>query len=129
MTVETTTGFVFELEDRPGTLREVTQRIAKSGVNIDGIGALATGTTGTIELIPDRPDETRTALEDAGVSFEEVEALVADVPDRPGELDERLELLAREDINIEGLFPVSGSPSRLAFTVDDTEQAQTLLEG
>lgn len=127
MTTETTTGFVFELRNEPGQLQEVTQRLAKTDVNIDGIGGLATGETGTIEIVPDRPTPTRTALQDAGIPFEEVETVVAEVPDQPGELDSRLQRLASEGINVEAVFPVSGSPSRLAFTVDDADRAQELL--
>jgi hypothetical protein len=127
--VRTTTGFVFELRNEPGQLQEVTQRLAKRDVNIDGIGALATGETGAIELVTDEPGSTRTALESTGLSFDEVETIVVDVPDRPGELDQCLEALAAEEVNVEAVFPVSGSPSRLAFTVDDPDTAATILEG
>lgn len=127
MTTETTPGFVFELRNDPGQLQEVTQRLAKRDVNIDGIGALATGETGTIEFVPDRPTPARQALENAHIQFEEVETIVVPIPDQPGELDTRLEKLAAEDINVEGVFPISGEPSRLAFTVDDPETAQEIL--
>lgn len=128
MVTDSATGFVFELRNEPGQLQEVTQRLAKQDVNIDGIGGLATGETGAIGLVPDRPTPTRQALENAGVQYEEVETIIAEVPDRPGELDARLEDLATAGINVEAVFPVSGSPSRIAFTVDDPEQAQDLLE-
>lgn len=127
MATDTATGFVFELRNQPGQLQEITQRLAKQDVNIDGIGALAAEDTGTIQLVPDDPSATRTALESAGLPFEEVDTIVADVPDRPGELDRRLQDLAAEGINVEAVFPFSGSPSRLAFTVDDTDTAETIL--
>lgn len=127
MVTRTTTAFRFELQDEPGQLQEVTQRLAKEDVNIDGIGGLTTGTTGTIQIVPDDPTTAQTAIEGAGVDVEPVDTIVVDVPDEPGQLDQRLKSLAQEGINVEAVFPVSGSPSRLAFTVDDTERAQQLL--
>lgn len=127
MVTKTTTAFRFELQDEPGQLQQVTQRLAKENVNIDGIGALATGRTGTIQIVPDDVPRARTAIEGAGVDVEPVDTIVVDVPDEPGQLDQRLEALAQAGINVEAVFPVSGSPSQLAFTVDDTERAEALL--
>lgn len=127
MVARTTTALRFELQDEPGQLQEVTQRLAKEDVNIDGIGALATGGAGLVEIVPDDAATARSAIEGAGVDVEPVDAIVVDVPDEPGQLDQRLQDLAREGINVEALFPVSGSPSRLAFTVDDTERAQQIV--
>lgn len=127
MVTQTTTAFRFELQDEPGQLQQVTQRLAKENVNIDGIGALATGRTGAIQIVPDDPTQAQSAIESAGVDVEPVDTIIVEVPDEPGQLNQRLEVLAQEGINVEAVFPVSGGPSQLAFTVDDTERAEALL--
>lgn len=127
VTTERVPAFRLQVPDEPGELQAVTEALAEAGVNINGLGGLTAGGRGTVELVPDRAGPTRRALDGAGVRYEEVQAVIVDVPDEPGALDGKLAKLAGEDVNVEAVFPLVGVPTRLAFTVDDPKRAQDLL--
>ena len=77
----------------------------------------------------DKEEETRTALQNLGISFQEVELLTVKVPDRPGELAKIARKLGDAQINIESIYLLSkaSGEAELALTVSDIAKAKQLL--
>ncbi len=66
-----TVWFTVDLEDRPGALAEMASVLADRGVNITGIVGVAEDTGGSLMLTTSDPAASRSALETAGIRFEE----------------------------------------------------------
>jgi hypothetical protein len=73
---------------------------------------------------------TRSAFDDAGISYREVELVSFAIPDRPGTLAEASRRLADAGVNIELLLPtgMSGSDVSIAAGVDNAAAARDALK-
>jgi hypothetical protein len=71
----------------------------------------------------------RTALNEAGIAFREVETVTAKLEDKPGTVADAARRLSDAGVNIELLVPtgMSGQEVTVAFGVDKVEQARTAL--
>ena len=76
-------AFLVELENKPGELARVTEAIAAKGIDINGVSGSTCGSSGSVALMTDNDDATRTALQAAGVKFREMEATQARGRARP----------------------------------------------
>jgi hypothetical protein len=65
-------AFIIDLDNRPGSLADVTAAIAEKGININGVAGATGTTTGTIAIVTNDEDATRSALQGAGARFREV---------------------------------------------------------
>jgi hypothetical protein len=65
------TWFTVRLDDRPGALGRLATTLGDGGINITGIVGVAEDTDGALMLTTSDDQGTRTALEGAGVAFEE----------------------------------------------------------
>jgi hypothetical protein len=122
-------AFIIELDNRPGALADATAAIAEKGINITGVAG-ATGTsTGTIAVVTNDDDATRSALEGAGARFREVPLASAALEHRPGSLSETARKLADAGVNIEAILPMGMEGNRItvAFGVDNVESAMSVL--
>lgn len=129
MTLTHLRGFRLELPDVPGTLRTVTQRLAKENVNVTGVCGLVVAGKGYAILAVNDPDMTQSVLSAADIVFREIPLLVTDIEDQPGELDRRLALLDDAGVNVEALFgmPSLYNGAAVALQVDDQKAAEAVL--
>lgn len=118
--------FGFRVENQPGALEAVASRLGEVGININGISGIGISDDGVIRLVTDDPDKTRGVLQDLGLSFDEKEALLIDVPNRPGELAAILRRLGDEHLNVESAY-AGVEKETLILTVDDTVRAKQVL--
>ena len=122
-------AFIIELENRPGTLADVTAALAEKGINITGVaGASGTG-SGSVALTTNDEDATRSALQGAGAAFREVALASAALEHRPGSLAETTRKLADAGVNVEAILPMGmeGNKITVAFGVDNVEAARSVL--
>lgn len=99
------------LENRPGTLADLSEALGRAGVNIEGIAGFAREVRGgedrefvthIAHILVDDATPAKKALVNAGIKIEEErEALVIDIRDRPGELAAVTRRLADAGVNIE----------------------------
>lgn len=93
--------FTIRLEDRPGTLGKLCQTLAAENVNILAYQQFAHEKgQGSVRLVVDNPDKTRTALNNQRADFSEAEAVKVTLANRPGELARIASRLGDEGINI-----------------------------
>jgi hypothetical protein len=78
--------FAIRLTDRPGELARVANMLARYGVNLKSVAALAIDTQATLHILPDAAEPARAALEQNGIPFEESDVITVLLENRAGEL-------------------------------------------
>jgi hypothetical protein len=118
-------------ENKPGRLAAVTGIIAREKINIRATTIATSDTFGVINLIVDDPKRAQAALSKAGMTANLREVLAILIEDKPGGLDELMQMLAREDVNINNAYGfVLESREKAVFVVDvdQTEKARKIIE-
>jgi len=120
------------LENIPGMLLQVSERLGAEGINIRAISVADTSENSTVRFVSDDPPKTANVLRSHGYSLREREVLAVEVPDHPGGLQAILKPLKAAGINVHYLYPYlgrgeSGQPI-IIVGVDRTEEAVKLLK-
>lgn len=120
--------FRVSLPNEPGQLARVGEALSRRGVNILTVAAIGAANP-AVALVADQEDRAREALEELGLSFEEVELLTLNVPNRPGELSTFAKKLGDANINIESIYLLEASDeeAKVALTVSDAAKAKQVL--
>lgn len=118
-------------EDKPGKLAHVTGVLAKAGISIRATTISTFDTFGVINLIVDDPRRAEQALAGAGMTVHLKDVLAVLIPDRPGGLDDLMQLLYQEGVNINNAYGfVLESAEKAVFVVDvdQLEKTEKLVE-
>ena len=119
------------LENRAGQLAEITGVLAKKGIDLRAINIAETSDYGVLRLIADKPQEAATTLLEQGFILSMTPVVAVSVPDTPGGLAKVLDVLAKENIDVEYMYSVFGQVDGLAhmvFRVSDTEKLIAVLK-
>ena len=100
------------MENTTGRLADVTDLLARSGINLRAISIADTTDFGILRMVADQPDEAVRLLKDAGFAARETDVIGFEVADRPGELARIMALFRDEGVGIEYLY------ASLKHTVD-----------
>ncbi len=114
------------LENKSGRLAEVTRILAEAGINIRALSLADTADFGILRLIVNDTDRAKEVLKKNGFTVGKTEVLGVEVPDRPGGLAGILEILAREDINVEYMYAFvqkSADSAIIIFRFDELDRA------
>jgi len=122
-------AFIVELENRAGTVADVTEAIAERGINVTGGAGIGSGSNGYVALTTNDEAATRRVLLGRGYKFREIEVVPLTVADAPGTFAKACRALADAKINIEAAFPMGGTSDRntIAFATDDPTRARSIL--
>ena len=118
------------LENRAGRLAEITRILGQAGINIRALSLADTSDFGILRLIVSDNDKAKTTLRDRGFTVGKTSVVAVEVEDRPGGLNAILEILAKENINVEYMYAFvqySGENAVIIFRFDDTDAAVKLL--
>lgn len=119
------------LENRAGQLAEITDVLAKKGIDLRAINIAETSDYGVLRLIADKPQEAATTLLEQGFILSMTPVVAVSVPDQPGGLAKVLDVLAKENIDVEYMYSVFGQVEGLAhmvFRVADTDKLISVLK-
>lgn len=119
------------VENRTGTLLEITEILASAGVDIRAMSLADTRDFGILRLIVSDIDKAREALKDNQCVVSVNKVIAVAVPDAPGSLREVVKLLANHQINIEYMYAfitVSGKNACVVLRVEDNEKTSELLK-
>lgn len=119
------------LENRAGQLAEITGVLAKKGIDLRAINIAETSDYGVLRLIADKPQEAASTLLEQGFILSMTPVVAVSVPDEPGGLAKVLDVLAKENIDVEYMYSVFGQVEGLAhmvFRVADTEKLAAVLK-
>lgn len=119
------------LENRPGSLYAVLDKLRAWNVNLRALSLADTAEFGVLRFIVENPEKTVEQLKGAGFTATLTEVLAVGVDDRPGGLCQVVETLTQEGISIEYLYAFV-SPHKdkayVVFRVEDLEKARKTLE-
>ncbi len=116
------------IENRQGRLAEVTDIIAKNGINIRALSVADTTSFGILRLIVDDPERLEGILRENHITASITSVLSVCIEDKPGGLVELLRLL--EDIQIEYIYTyvsVAGGGACIILRVDREAEATKRL--
>ena len=113
-------------ENKPCILAQITSILARKKINIRSATISSFGNSGFINLIVDNPKQGQKALRKEGIAVELKEIITVLIDDRPGGLDELLQVLCAENVNIEnGYGFVIESRKHAVFVLDVTDAERT----
>ncbi len=118
------------VENKKGSLHEITDTLAKAGINLRSMCIADTSNFGIVRIIADNPDKAKELLDKAGHAANVREINAFAVPDAPGGLAKVLSLLEGSGVNIEYMYALITSEIGKAYSVmrtDDTEQTDKIL--
>jgi hypothetical protein len=123
------------LENRPGTLADLSEALGRAGVNIEGICGFAREIKGgedrefvthIAHILVDDGAQAEKALKAAGIRVEDKrEAMTIDLRDRPGELAAVTRRMSDAGVNVEVFY--TATRTRMVLVVSDPEKARALI--
>lgn len=120
------------LENRSGSLSEITGLLAKKGINLRALSIAETRDYGVLRLIADDEEKATSALLENGCILSRTPVTVISVPDEPAGLSQILELLAEGGVDIDymySLFIHQEGKAYMVFRVADEEKFLAVLAG
>ncbi|MCX5853106.1 MAG: ACT domain-containing protein [Deltaproteobacteria bacterium] len=118
------------LENKPGSLENVTRILKSANVNIRTLSLADTTDFGILRLIVNDVDTSLAALKENGLRVSKTIVVAVEVPDRPGGLHSILEVLSQNGINVEYLYAFvekSGENAVIIFRFDTPDKAIDVL--
>ncbi len=120
------------LENRVGRLSEVCRILANNNINIIASSLADTSDFGIFRMIVNKPEEAKKVLKEENFTVLENDVVALDIEDRPGGLADVLEILEKNEINIEYLYVLARrEPGKITFVFrfEEIDKAiATLLE-
>ena len=120
------------LENVPGTLMDISERLGIEGINIRAISVAEADKTSAVRFVTDNPDKTVNVLRSNGYAVVETDVIAVEVPDHPGGLLAVLKPLKAAKINVIYLYPFLGrgesGQAIVIIAVDKTQEAVNVLK-
>ena len=120
------------MENKPGTLEEMTDVLAKNNIDMRAISLAEAEDFGIARLIVDDVYETTTVLKDAGFVNRLSDVLAVEIPDTPGGLNKVLKTLSAAQVNLEYMYAFLGGKevdkAYLIMKVAHIERAESTLD-
>jgi hypothetical protein len=119
------------IENREGRLEQVTEVLAKEGINILSLSMADTTEYGMLRMIVADPQKAKNALCAEGFSAMLTDVIAVKLEDRVGELHKMLHILCRLKLNIEYMYALASSGKRamMVKASNGEEAVKALTEG
>ena len=121
------------LENRPGTLNEMTKVLADNKIDMRALSVSETKDFGIARIIVDYVFAATNVLKKEGYVASLTPVLAYAVPDEPGGLNRLLTIFAEENINLEYMYAILGGANSehayMIFRVPDTVKAEAAMRG
>ena len=105
------------LENRSGSLSEITALLAKSGINLRALSIAESADYGVLRIIADDATKATDALLKNGCILSMTPVTVISVPDEPAGLSKVLEILADGGVDIEYMYSLFTHQNEKAYMV------------
>jgi len=120
------------LENIPGSLMDISERLGIEGINIRAISVAEADKTSSVRFVTDNPAKTVNVLRSNGYAVVETDVIAVEVPDHPGGLLAVLKPLKAAKINVIYLYPFLGrgesGQAIIILAVDKTQEAINVLK-
>lgn len=116
--------------DRGGLIAEISERLARAGVNISAIGARALGHDAILHVSVDVQDVALAVLTEAGFQVMSEDVVSVQLADAPGALAELARRLSDANLDIRAVRTVRRAEGHaiVALATDDNARARELLK-
>ncbi len=114
MAIKQLTVFV---ENRKGTMVSVTETLSENDVNIRALSIAETQDFGILRLIVNEEEKAMKALEEKDYLVKAIDVVGVKIGDEPGKLSKALEVLEKEEINVEYLYAFMARTEKHAYVV------------
>lgn len=105
------------LENRAGQLSEITKILSENSIDLKALNIAETADYGILRIISDDSDKAAKLLRDNGLIVTETPVAAAAVPNKAGGLNELLNIISKEEIDIEYMYSVFGQKDGLAYMI------------
>jgi len=119
------------VENRTGRVAEVATLLRDGDINIRAITLADTHDFGIVRLIVNKVDEALKILRDNKFTALDTDVAALEIPDAPGSLCRVLDLLGKENVNVEYLYGFverSGENAILIFRFEDADHALKVIQ-
>jgi hypothetical protein len=116
------------LENKSGRLAEVTRTLRGQGIDVRALYIADTTEYGILRMIVDKPDAALDVLNNSGFTVNSTSVIAIAIPDKPGTLDNALEILSDNGISVDYLYAFVGRSSSDAIVVIRVEDPELALE-
>jgi hypothetical protein len=120
------------IENKSGRLAEVTAILDQAEINIRALSLADTSDFGILRLIVNDTEAALKTLRAHNFTVSKTEVVGVEVPDRPGGLSSILQILDRNDVNVEYMYAFvdhSGGNAVIIFRFDEIDEAIRALTG
>ena len=118
------------VENKPGSLMEVTSRLNEAHVNIRAVASFDTPEFGILRLVVDQPEKAKAYLTSKGFVVRIHQVIGAELEDKKGNLNHMLEILAGSGISINYIYSFvirDGRAPLMVVSTDDFDKAKKAL--
>ena len=119
------------VENKPGSLMEVTSRLTEAHVNIRAVANFDAPDFGILRMVVDKPEEAKEYLTTRGYVVSVHEVMGVELEDKKGNLNQMLSILAEGKLNINYIYSFvirDGRAPVMVFQTDDYEKATQILK-
>ena len=119
------------VENKHGSLDEITKILAKAGVDIRALSISETQDFGILRMIVNNLDAAKAALKENECIYTVTDVVGVYIPDVPGAMSEVIHILTQNDINLEYVYAflgISHGSACVILRVADNEKAEKVLE-
>ncbi len=119
------------VENRPGSIMQVTSALSDAKINIRAIASFDTPEFGILRMVVDRVSEARDYLASKGFVVRVQDVTGAELKDEKGSLNQMLQVLSDGGISIGYIYSFvirGGREPVMVFYSDDREKAEQLLK-
>lgn len=120
------------LENRAGSLSEITGLLAAKGINLRALSIAETRDYGVLRIIADDEEKATAALLENGCILSRTPVTVISVPDEPAGLSQILTMLAQAKVDIDymySLFTHQDGKAYMVFRVAEEERFLEVIQG
>jgi hypothetical protein len=118
------------LENKKGRLLEVCSLLGKHTINIRALNVAESEGFGVLRIVVDKPQEAVDLLKKNNLVANLTDVVAVEVEDKPGGLARLLEVLSKNNINVEymyGFVEKHSSNALMVFRFDEPEKAAKVL--
>ena len=116
------------LENKPGTLNNMTNILANHNINIRALSLADTNDFGIVRMLVNNVYEAANVLKEENFIARFTPVLIYAISDDAGSLDKTLKSFTEAEVNIEYMYAFAGKErAYMIFKVTDVKKAETLL--
>jgi len=123
---------VVKLENKVGQLNRVVSILAEQGIDLKAVTCIKVSDEETkVKLITIEHDKAKNILDREKISYFENEVIIVDIEDKQGELSKILNILQKENINIDYVYTTFSYLKKrvlIVFDFDDPSRAIDVLK-